>query len=74
MADVERPTDEVGSEGGTVGNLEQRDEETAARGSENTSTIDSVDRKVRTVVRDETGPTGRRSPIGSSSGPLESGD
>ena len=62
MPDREHQTDEVGSEGGTPGNLERRDDEATARGSEATSTVAHVDRHERSVVRDETGTEGRRTP------------
>ena len=62
MPDQQRPTDEVGSEGGSFGNLEREEEDAPARGSEATSTIDRVERREKTIVRDETGETGRRSP------------
>ncbi len=65
MPDRERPTDEVADEGGSAGNLERRDEDGTAHGSEGTSTVARVDRAEHTLVRDETGTTGRRSPIGS---------
>ncbi len=62
MPDREHPTDEVASEGGTPGNLERTDEEGAARGSEATSTVTHVDRDEHSLVRDETGTEGRRTP------------
>lgn len=62
MPDREHPTGEVASEGGTPGNLERRDDEGPARGSEATSTVTHVDRRERSVVRDETGTEGRRTP------------
>jgi len=62
VPDREQPTDEVASEGGTPGNLERRDDDATAHGSEATSTVTHVDRRERSVVRDETGTEGRRSP------------
>jgi hypothetical protein len=61
MEHRERPTDEVASEGGSPGDLERREDDAAARGSEATATIDRIDRRRQTVAHDETG-EGRKSP------------
>lgn len=64
MPDREHPTDEVASEGGSPGNVERRDDDVTTHGSEATATVDRIDGRERTVVRDETGTMGRRSPTG----------
>jgi len=73
VSDREHVTDEVGSEGGSDGDVERRAEDATARGSEASSTVDHVERDDRDapdpenpayVARDETGTTGRRSPTG----------
>jgi hypothetical protein len=73
VSDREHVTDEIGSEGGSDGDVERRDEDATARGSEASSTVDRVERDHRDaprpqyaayVTRDETGTTGRRSPTG----------
>ena len=63
MADVEEPTDEVGSEGGANGDVDVGVDAEHARGSEGTSTVNRVERRERTVAHDVTG-IGRRSPTG----------
>jgi hypothetical protein len=58
----ERPTSEVGSEGGTPGDVElDVDQPGTGTGSEATETWRPVDRTVREIKHDETG-EGRRSP------------
>lgn len=63
MADAEHPTAEVGSEGGSPGDVDIAAEDEQALGSEATSTVERVERRERIVAHDETG-TGRRSPSG----------
>jgi hypothetical protein len=64
-ADVDRrtpePTAEVGSEGGTPGDVEVAVDRVAGTGSEADETWRPVDEEINKVVRDETG-KGRRSP------------
>jgi len=55
-----RPTDEVGDEGGTPGDVEL-DRSAVTTGSEATSTVDAESGRVEERRRDETG-EGRRSP------------
>ena len=54
-------TDDVGSEGGSPGDVEVDRERGPATGSEGDETWRPVNDDVKTVVRDETG-EGRRSP------------
>jgi hypothetical protein len=77
VPDREHVTDEVGGEGGSDGDVERRDDDATARGSEASSTVDRVERRDRNssdpgdpdyIVRDETGTTGRRSPTGPEQG------
>ncbi len=67
MPDRELTSEEVGSEGGSPGDLERREDETV-HGSEATSTVDRAERDERTVDRGGTGTTGRRSPTGPEEG------
>jgi hypothetical protein len=55
------PTREVGSEGGSFGNVERGVDQGVGTGSEAGETWTPTDHDVDTVVRDETG-QGRRSP------------
>ncbi len=71
MPDRERPTDEVGSEGGSAGNVERARQHGALRGSEATTTVDHQIRRETTVARDETDSVGRRSPIAPGADDLE---
>ena len=64
MPERDSPTGEVGSEGGSAGDVEVGVTDEVARGSEETSTVAHVERRQETVVRDETAATGRRSPAG----------
>ncbi len=59
-AAADQPTAEVGSEGGSPGEVEIGADETGA-GSESTETWRPADREVTEVARDETG-EGKRSP------------
>ena len=54
-------TEEVGSEGGSPGDVEVAREPAAATGAEAGESSRSADRPVKTIVRDESG-QGRRSP------------
>ncbi|HZT77372.1 MAG TPA: hypothetical protein VFA27_11985 [Vicinamibacterales bacterium] len=68
MPEREQPTGEVGSEGGSPGNVETAERDAATHGSERTRTIDRVQHDEDTIVRDETGIEGRRSPTGPEQG------
>jgi hypothetical protein len=57
----ERPTDEVGSEGGGTGDVEVRQRTPPSRGSEATETSRPEPAQVEEIRHDETG-QGRRSP------------
>jgi hypothetical protein len=63
--DTSRPTPEVGSEGGSPGDLERNRQRDVGTGSEAGTTWHPTESDTETVKRDETG-IGRRSPEGNS--------